>query len=321
MALWNWFGREGSSGFGSSSTAQEVTDGIDATGLTAIVTGATSGIGKETARVLALRGAKVIIPSRTLESGLRVKESLLKENPNAKLEVMEMDLGSMNSVTSFSRSFNSSNRHLNILINNAGIMACPLQLSEDGVELRFATNYLGHFLLTNLLLDKLKTTSKETGIEGRIVNVSSSAHSAADNSWISLEKINNPPKYLLYGAYGRSKLANILHANELSKNLQEEGANVTANSLHPGSMPTNIARHTNLLAIPLKLMKPFIKTIEQGAATTCYVALHPNVKGVYGKYFVDCKETLPSSHAQDKDLGKKLWDFSQDFLKNLNRPK
>ncbi|XP_077248715.1 short-chain dehydrogenase TIC 32, chloroplastic-like [Tasmannia lanceolata] len=322
MGLWNWFERAGPSGFGSSSTAEQVTEGIDATHLTAIVTGATSGIGKETARVLAKRGAKVIIPSRSMESGLRVKESLLEENPNAKLHVMEMDLSSLNSVASFSRSFNSSDNHLNILVNNAGIMACPFQLSADGVELQFATNHLGHFLLTNLLLDKLKATAKETGIEGRIVNVSSMAHRYSSNSAIQFEsqKLNDPSKYRTYDAYVRSKLANVLHANELSMRLQEEGCNVTANSLHPGVIPTNISRYANSMAIPFALMRPFLKNIAQGSSTTCYVALHPNVRGVTGKYFANCNETTPSAQSRDKDLGKRLWEFSQELIQELSRP-
>ncbi|KAJ4966427.1 hypothetical protein NE237_018276 [Protea cynaroides] len=323
MGLWDLFSRTPASGFGSSSTAEQVTEGIDATGLTAIVTGATSGIGKETARVLALRGANVIIPSRNLESGLKMKEALLKEQPNAKLEVMELDLASINSLTSFARSFNSSHQRLNILINNAAIMGCPFQLSKDGIELQFATNHLGHFLLTNLLLDKLKATSKSTGIEGRIVNVSSIAHRYAKASTlIGLDTINDSSKYKPIVAYGRSKLANILHANELSKQLQEEGANVTANSLHPGFIPTNITRYTQLRAnLLMLLLKPFAKSIAQGASTTCYVSLHPNLNGVTGKYFANCNEKQPSSQARDKDVGGKLWDFSQDLIKKLNNPK
>ncbi|GJN07322.1 hypothetical protein PR202_ga25143 [Eleusine coracana subsp. coracana] len=146
MGLWRWpWTRPGPSGFDGGSTAEEVTAGVDASHLTAIVTGATNGIGKETARVLALRGAKVIIPARTLESGLKVKESLADQVPESKLHVMEMDLSSLSSVRSFAESFNSSHEHLNILINNAGIMACPFQLSKDGIELQFATNHLGEY--------------------------------------------------------------------------------------------------------------------------------------------------------------------------------
>ncbi|XP_058087172.1 short-chain dehydrogenase TIC 32 B, chloroplastic-like isoform X2 [Magnolia sinica] len=318
--LWDWFGRAGPSGFGSSSTAEQVTDGLDATNLTAIVTGGTSGLGKETARVLAKRGAKVIIPARSMEGGLQVKENLLKENPDAEVEIMEMDLSSLRSVTSFARSFKSSNKHLNILINNAGIMACPFQLSVDGVELQFATNHLGHFLLTNLLLDKLKATAKETGIEGRIVNVSSLAHRYRNGFGIGFENFSNLSKYKPFDAYSRSKLANVLHANELSRRLQEEGSNVTANSLHPGIVPTNISRYSVLKAFPLCWLKPFLQTESQGAATTCYVALHPNVRGITGKYYANCNESLPSEQARDSELGKRLWEFSEKLVKQLHGP-
>ncbi|XP_008799176.2 short-chain dehydrogenase TIC 32, chloroplastic-like isoform X2 [Phoenix dactylifera] len=274
MGFWKWSsffwgGGEGpSSGFGSSSTAEEVTQGIRAGHLTAIVTGATSGIGKETARVLALRGATVVIPCRTLESGRKVKESILEHNPDARIDIMEMDLSSLDSVGSFARAFNSSYQHLNILINNAGIMASPFQLSKDGVELQFATNHLGHFQLTNLLLDKMKKTAKETGIQGRIINVSSLGHTRQfDESCFNLEKINDQSKYAPFGAYSHSKLANIWHANELSRRLQEEGSNVAANSLHPGAISTNLCRYLNLKPFILDsiaaVMKAFVKSIPQ----------------------------------------------------------
>ncbi|KAI3860415.1 hypothetical protein MKW98_011609 [Papaver atlanticum] len=323
MGNWRWFSESGSSGFKSSSTAEQVTEGIDATGLTAIVTGATSGIGTEVARVLALKGVNVIIPSRDLENGLKIKEMILQENPKAQIDVMEMDLASIESITSFAQFFNSSKQSLNILVNNAGIFACPFQLSRDGIELQFATNHLGHFLLTKLLMEKLKTTAKKTGIEGRIINVSSTAHGySKGDSLLDLEIINNPTKYKKYDAYCRSKLANVLHANELARVLQAEEANVTANSLHPGIIATNIFRFMNIrgtmLHVLASLGKLFTKNIPQGALTTCYLALHPDLKGVTGKYFIDCKETLPSSQAQDKDLGKKLWGWSINLLNNLN---
>ncbi|RZC86189.1 hypothetical protein C5167_007375 [Papaver somniferum] len=322
----HWYSKFGSSGFNSSSTAEHVTEGIDAIGLTAIVTGATSGIGTEIARVLALKGVKVIIPSRDLKNGLKIKEMILQENPKAKLDVMEMDLTSIKSITSFTQSFISSKQPLNILINNAGIFACPFQLSKDGIELHFATNHLGHFLLTKLLMDELKTTAKKTGIEGRIVNVSSTAHSySKEDSLLDLEIINDPTKYKKYDAYCRSKLANVLHANELARILQEEEANVTANSLHPGIIATNIFRFMNFRGIMWHVLAvismPFRKSIPQGASTICYLALHPDLKGVTGKYFSDCKETLSSPQARDIDLGKRLWEFSMDLLNNHNGPK
>ncbi|KAF6149477.1 hypothetical protein GIB67_011378 [Kingdonia uniflora] len=181
-----------------------------------------------------------------------------------------------------------------------------------------STNYLGHFLLTKLLLDNLETTAKETGREGRVVNVSSVAHKFTQSSdWTSLDNLNDPKKYKAYDAYCRSKLSNVLQANELSTRLQE-GANVTANSLHPGLIPTNIARYVQLKANPwvFTMVRPFLKSVKQGAATTCYLALHPDVKGVTEKYFDNCNETNPSL----KDLGRHLWDFSQDLLKNLHKP-
>ncbi|XP_026658125.1 short-chain dehydrogenase TIC 32, chloroplastic-like isoform X2 [Phoenix dactylifera] len=303
MGVWNWPWRARSSGFGSSSTAEEVTEGIDASHLTAIVTGATNGIGKETARVLALRGAKVIILSRTMESGMKVKESLLEQNPDANLHVMEMDLSSLSSVDSFARSFDASNKHLNILINNAGIMACPFQLSRDGIELQFAANHLA--------------TAQETGIQGRIVNVSSIAHKGGDESWLDLDKLNDKSRYKAFGAYCNSKLANILHANELSRRFQEEGSNVMVNSLHPGAIYTNLPRHLNFkvaLTLISILAKPFLKTIPQGAATTCYLGLHPSAANITGKYFADCNVAEPSEKAKDGALGKRLWEFSQELL-------
>ncbi|KAF3324537.1 short-chain dehydrogenase TIC 32 [Carex littledalei] len=319
--MWSWPWSKGPSGFGYFSTAEEVSQGIDASNLTAIVTGATNGIGKETARVLALRGAKVIIPARTLESGLKVKESLLEQHPDSNFQVLEMDTSSLDSVRNFAKSFSSSNKHLNILINNAGIMACPFQLSRDGVELQFATNHLGHFLLANMLLEKMKSTAKQTGIKGRIINVSSTAHRRSNGSRFDLEKLNDQSRYKPFAAYADSKLANILHANELSRHLQEEGSLVTANSLHPGVIPTNIVRYIDLggatVSALLALAKPFLKNIPQGAATTCYLALHPNVKDVSGKYFHNSNETLPTKYARDMDLAKNLWNISQNLVNKI----
>ncbi|TVU26164.1 hypothetical protein EJB05_28700 [Eragrostis curvula] len=318
MGLWGWpWGRRGPSGFGGRSTAEEVTTGIDASHLTAIVTGATNGIGKETARVLALRGAEVIIPARTLESGLKVKESLADQVPASKLHVMEMDLSSLSSVRSFAESFNLSHKHLNLLINNAGVMACPFQLSKDGIELQFATNHVGHFLLTNLLLDKMKQTARETGVQGRIINVSSIAHKGSDGSCLDLNKLNDKGRYIAFAAYSHSKLANILHANELSRRFQEEGCKLTANSLHPGVIATNLFRYiasNRVLESLLPVAKLFLKGIPQGAATTCYLALHPDVKDVSGKYFAACNEVIPTAVARDAELAKKLWSFSEELV-------
>ncbi|KAJ0729109.1 putative very-long-chain 3-oxoacyl-CoA reductase [Helianthus annuus] len=221
-----------------------------------------------------MRGAHVIIAARNIKAANEAKQAILKNNDNAKIDVLELDLSSLNSVNAFVHTFKALNLPLNILINNAGVMFCPYQLSQDGIEMQFATNHLGHFHLTNLLLDKMKETAARTGIEGRIVNLSSIAHRYTYEQGIVFDKINDKDSYSEKKAYGQSKLANILHANELSRRLQ-------------------------------------------GAATSCYVALHPDLKGVSGKYFQDCNEYTASNFATDRELAKKLWDYSQNLVNSL----
>ncbi|XP_022922236.1 short-chain dehydrogenase TIC 32, chloroplastic-like [Cucurbita moschata] len=311
-----WFlSRKGPSGFSASSTAEEVTEGIDGTGLIAIVTGASSGIGSETARVLALRGVRVVMAVRNVATGRKVQEAIVKENPTAKVDTMELDLSSMASVRNFASNFNSSGLPLNILVNNAGVMASPFLLSKDKIELQFATNHVGHFLLTNLLLETLKKTATESKKEGRIVNVSSRRHQFSYREGIRFDKINDPSGYNGLSAYGQSKLANILHASELARQLKEEGVNITANSLHPGAIPTNLFRYHGLINGFLGLVgKHVMKNVQQGAATTCYVALHPQMKGISGQYFADGNVAKASSQANDSELAKKLWDFTQKLI-------
>ncbi|KAK3010317.1 hypothetical protein RJ639_011387 [Escallonia herrerae] len=285
------FGRKGPSGFSACSTAEEVTKGIDGTGLTAVVT------------------------VRNLDAGKKVKDSILKDIPDAKIDVMELDLSAMESVRKFASEYNSSGLPLNLLINNAGLMAPPFMLSKDNIELQFATNHLGHFLLTSLLLETMKNTARESQKEGRIVNLSSEGHRFAYKpEGIRFDKINDKSSYSSLSAYGQSKLANILHANELARRLKEEGVEITANSLHPGAISTNLLRHHGFIdGIVSYIGKYVLKNIPQGAATTCYVALHPKVKGVSGEYFVDSNLAKPSPLAVDEDLAKKLWDFSLDL--------
>ncbi|CAI0472643.1 unnamed protein product [Linum tenue] len=242
------------------------------------ISGGASGIGLETARVMAQHKAHVIIGARNMEAASKAKHLILKHTPGARVDVLQLDLASTRSVRAFADSFKALNLPLNVLINNAGVMFCPYQQSEDGIEMQFATNHLGHFLLTNLLVDKMKETARATGVEGRIVNLSSIAHIHTYRHAILFDDINDKKRYSDKRAYGQSKLANILHAKELSRRFQEEGVNIT------------------------------------GAATTCYVALHPAMKGVTGKYFADCNEIQPSSHARDEMLARKLWDFSNKLV-------
>ncbi|KAL5173694.1 Short-chain dehydrogenase TIC 32, chloroplastic [Glycine soja] len=262
----------GSSGFSSSSTAEEVTQGIDGSGLTAIVTGTTHGIGTETARVLALRGVHVIMAARDVIAAKTIKEVILEEIPTAKVDAMELDLSSMASVRKFASEFISFGLPLNILINNAGISAFPFTLSKDNIELLFATNHLGHFLLTNLLLDTMKKTASESKKEGRIINVSSDGHQYTYPEGILFDKINDESSYQKWRAYGQSKLANILHANELARLLKEDGIDITANSLHPGAIITNIYKPELSGPVPTDLMNMLgdylLKSIPQRTART-----------------------------------------------------
>ncbi|KAL0447940.1 UNVERIFIED_CONTAM: Short-chain dehydrogenase, chloroplastic [Sesamum latifolium] len=292
------FGRKGESGFSACSTAEEVARGIDGSGLTAIVTGASSGIGTETTRVLAMCGVHVIMAVRNVDSGRKVKETIVKEIPDAKIDVMELDLGSFASIRKFASDYNSSGLPLNILINNAGVMAPPFMLSQENIELQFATNHLGHFLLTNLLLDNMKKTARESQKEGRIVNLSSEGHRYTYREGIRFDKINDSSSYYSIFAYGQSKLANVLHANELARRLKEEGVAITANSLHPGAIATNLLRHHGFIEGAVNWVgKYFLKNI-------------PQVKGVSGEYFADSNIGKASALAKNAELAKKLWDFS-----------
>ncbi|KAJ7541110.1 hypothetical protein O6H91_10G046600 [Diphasiastrum complanatum] len=310
-------GKPGASGFGSSSTAEDVTNGLDATQITAIVTGGASGVGAETARVLALRGAHVIIAARNLNAAAKVKEQILSHIPGARVDVMKLDLSSMASVRSFASDYIDRKLPLNILINNAGVMLCPFELSEDGIEMHFATNHLGHFLLTKLLLETMKQSAKESGIQGRIVNLSSIAYLAAYAGGIQFEFLNDKKRYTDRGAYGQSKLANILHANELARRFKAEGVNISVNSVHPGFIMTPLMRHSKSLMKFLKFFSRILwKNVPQGASTTCYVALHPSLKGVSGKYFSDCNEVKPNALATSESLAKRLWDFSEKLTTN-----
>ncbi|KAM0847888.1 hypothetical protein ACQ4PT_049022 [Festuca glaucescens] len=308
------FSRKGASGFSWASTADQVTQGLSAAGLTAIVTGASSGIGAETARVLAARGAHVVMAARNLAAAESVRQAVLADTPAATLDVMELDLSSMASVRKFAADFNAKGLPLNILVNNAGVMATPFTLSKDGIEMQFATNHVGHFLLTNLLLETMKKTARESNVEGRIVNVSSEVHRFTYKEGIRFDKINDEAEYGTFGAYGQSKLANILHANELARRFKEEGVNITANSLHPGCIITNLLRYHGIIDVLTRTLgKLVLKNANQGAATTCYVALHPGAKGVSGKYFSDSNVYEASEKAKDVELAKKLWDFSVEL--------
>lgn len=265
--------------------------------------------------MLSLRGAQVVLGVRNIAAGEMVKEQIMKEQSHARLHVLRLDLASIASVRQFCQDFQALNLRLNILINSAGVMGCPFSLSEDGIEMQFATNHVGHFLLTTLLLDNMKSTAKETGIQGRIVNISSWGHKFSYSGGIRFDKLNDKASYSFWHAYGQSKLANILHAKELARQFQEEGVNLTVNAVHPGAILTNISRHLHRQHSCIIMLKSiFLKSIPQGAATQCFVALHPSIIGASGMYFVNCKIAQPSTLACDPKLSKDLCDFTENLV-------
>ncbi|KAI0523166.1 hypothetical protein KFK09_005558 [Dendrobium nobile] len=241
-------GIAGPNGFGSNSTAEQVTEGISPSHLTAIITGATSGIGAETARVLAKRGVRLVMPARDLKKAGEVKKRIKRESPGAEITVMEMDLSSFASIQNFCSNFLSLGLPLNILINNAGKLCRSFQLTEDKFEMTFATNYLGHYLLTKLLLGKMVETATKTGVHGRIINVTSVIHRWVAKEGFKFDDMLLPKSYNGTRAYALSKLANIMHAKEMARQLKERNANVTINSVHPGIVKTGIIRdHRGLI--------------------------------------------------------------------------
>ncbi|KAG2275773.1 hypothetical protein Bca52824_058328 [Brassica carinata] len=312
-------GIAGPNGFGSRSTAEQVTQHcfLPYSHLTAIITGGTSGIGAETTRVLAKRGVRVVMAVRDMKKAEIVKERIVRESPEADIVLLEIDLSSLSSVARFCSQFLSQDLPLNIIINNAGIFSPNLEFSEEKIELTFATNFLGrHYLLTEMLIEKMIDTAKKSGIEGRVINLTSVIHSWVKPDCFSFPELLHPTKYNGTKAYAQSKLATILHAKALSRRLKDRNANVTINAVHPGIVKTGIIRaHKGLLTDSLFLIaSKLLKSVSQGAATTCYVALSNETKRISGKYFADSNETNCSDLANDVSLALKLCTNSHTLI-------
>jgi WW domain-containing oxidoreductase len=299
MSLLAMFKHNGPSGFGYGSTAEEVTEALDLRGRMILLTGCNSGIGKETLRVLAKRGAHVIAAARTLDKATAVCGEVGGETTPIACELSEPS-----SVQACVKQILGIGRPLDAIICNAGIMALPRLNQKHGYELQFFTNHIGHFILVTSLLESLAES-------GRVVMVSSDAHKGAPREGIQFDNLSGERGYSPWSSYGQSKLANLLFANHLAKRL--EGTGKTANSLHPGVIYTNLGRSMNPIAkAALAIGAPLVlKSIPQGAATTCYVAVHPNLDGVAGEYFADCNVSVPSSHGRDEAMAGKLWNVSE----------
>ena len=276
-------------------------------GKTVIVTGANSGLGKETALDLAKRGARVIMACRDLKKGETALSDIVEKSGSTKVVLKQLDLASMKSIRQFAEDINTNEHHLHVLINNAGLGHLPhLTKTEDGFEMTMGVNHLGHFLLTNLLLDLLKKSAPS-----RIVVVASSVHKDLTKK-MRFDNINSETFYKRWDAYGQSKLANILFTRELAKRL--EGTGVTVNCLHPGVILGDFLRHIWFSYLIVFFIGLICKTEEQGAQTTIHLAVSQEVEGVSGLYFADCKPKEPSKEAQDDGAAKKLWEVSADLV-------
>ncbi len=306
--------------FGHATTTDEVLEGIDLSGRTAIVTGGSGGLGAETARALAAKGAAVTLAARNLEKAEKVAADIRDSTGNPAVDIGELELGSLESIRGFADAWRVSHGPLHILINNAGVMACPLERTVDGFELQFGTNHLGHFLLTGLLAPALVE-----GAPARVVCVSSAGHRFSPVIFEDLHYERRP--YDKWEAYGQAKTANVLHAVALDRRLAGHG--VRAFAIHPGGIVTELGRH--LTAEDIEQLRSRSqdsglrwKEVPAGAATQVYAATAPELEGRGGLYLEDCgvaeistdPETSAGvmSYAVDPELAERLWEVSEQLV-------
>jgi retinol dehydrogenase 12 len=271
-------------------------------GKVVIVTGGNAGIGYETAKDLAERGAKVILGCRSVERGTAARDKIINLSGNKDVHFKLLDLNSFKSVREFAHDILKSEKELHILINNAGIIAHDYTITEDGLLSVMQTNHFGHFLLTSLLLPLLKSSAPS-----RIINVSSKLH---EQGKVDLDNINGTKEsYGSLQGYSNSKLCNVLMTVELAKRLK--GTGVTVNSLHPGAVVTEILKDRWWTGIVKLITHPTYKSSWAGAQTTNYLAVSPEVNDINGKYFADCRLTATSALGEDAKLAEKLWHLSE----------
>lgn len=249
-----------------------------------------------------------------MEKAKKAQEEIIAETGNKNVFVKHLDLSSFASIQEFAQNILETEQHIHILINNAGVMWTPKMLTKDGFEMQFGTNHLGHFLLTNLLLEKIKDSAPS-----RIINVSSRAHTRGT---INFDDLNSEKEYSFFRAYDQSKLANVLFTRELARRLN--GTGVTVYALHPGVVQTELLRYSDFvnsrlgqvlrfLLTPLEWL--LVKTPIEGAQTTLFCALASELEGVSGKYYSDCAEKEPSLEAQNDTNAKRLWSISEEWTK------
>ncbi len=279
----------------------------DQSGKVAIVTGANSGLGLVTARELAKKGAHVILACRNQTKGEQAKQAIEAENPSGTVELMALDLANLDLVRRFAKQFRDAHKKLDLLCNNAGVMAIPFQRTADGFEMQFGTNHFGHFALTALLIDRILATKG-----ARIVNLSSLAHKTG---FMDFENINAERKYSKWGAYGMSKLANLLFTYELARRLGAKGADVIAAAAHPGWTATNLQNSSKLAVIGNYI---FAQDEYTGTLPQLYACTAEDVKN--GDYFGPDgwremrgypKRVESNRRSHDEGDAKRLWELSE----------
>lgn len=272
-------------------------------GRVCIVTGPTSGIGKETARGLARMGASVILACRDMEKGEVVRREIAADAGNSRLEVAKLDLADQSSIRAFAADFQKTHLRLHVLINNAGISALKRRLTPDGVESQFAVNVLGPFLLTNLLLGTLKDSAP-----ARIINVGSAAHAGGH---VDFDNLQGEREFRSFRAYSNSKLGLLLITYELARRLQ--GTGVTVNCVHPGVIRSNLGGDD--LPGALIFFKLFMRGPVAGAQPSLRLASAPELEGVTGKYFHKLKEARSAPESYDTAAAQRLWDVAARLTK------
>ena len=266
------------------------------------VTGATSGIGAVTAHHLAAQGARVVVISRNEQRCQNTVAEIRGQTGNPHVEYLVADLSSQDQIRKLAAEFHERYPCLDVLVNNAGAFFLARKESVDGIEMTFALDHLSYFLLTILLLDVLKASAS-----ARVVNVASAAHRGARIDFNDLQAEHG---YGPMRAYGQAKLANILFTYELAHRLADSG--VTANALHPGFVASNFAKNNGwVVRVAMRIVHLFAISPEQGAQTSLYLASSPEVEGITGKYFVDCKPVPSSPASYDQDAAKRLWRESE----------
>jgi len=263
------------------------------TGKVCLITGANSGIGYETSKVLAKMGARVVMVCRNEAKAKRAQQEIIIESGNPDIDLLIADMSSLDSVRSLADTVKNKYSRLDVLINNAGIMNSVKEMSVDGYEMQYAVHQLGPFLLTHLLLGLLKASAPS-----RVINLSSKLHSMAK---IEFDNLQAEKKFGAFKTYSMSKLAHLMFSYSLAQRL--EGSGVTVNAVHPGVIGSNLGSTPGLVKI-------FMKSPKRGAETSVFLASSPSMAKVTGKYFIDCKPARSSKRSHDQDVADRLWELA-----------